>query len=426
MPTSKAPSSTSSGYRTLVLGTLTVIYTFSFVDRLVFSILQEDIKADLGLSDLQVGMVSGLAFALFYALMGLPIAWAADRYNRVNIITASLALWSVFTVACGAAGSFWQLFLARVGVGFGEAGCTPPSHSLLSDYYQPEERAGALAIYSLGIPIGALIGLVAGGWLVQTFNWQTAFLVVGLPGVFVAIIARMWLKEPKRGQLEKMPVKSMAMAEVIGELRGKTTFWWIAFASSVLSFGGYALNAWMVPHFERTFELSKIEVAISFGMAGLIPTMLGTYFGGWITDRLGRRDIRWYGWVPAIAALVMGPTFFLALQMTRIEFLLMIWLVPAFAAGVWFAPASAMVQNIVAPGMRAIAVAVSLFISNMIGLGLGPMMTGAISAHLTLPDGSNQAAALQSALSIIVWIYPIGAIFYFLAMRTLPRDWIKE
>ncbi len=413
-------------YRNLMLGTLMVIFTFNFVDRLVFSILQENIKADLGLSDLQIGMVSGLAFAVFFAVMGIPIAWAADRYNRVNIITISLALWSLFTAACGWTNSFWQLFLVRVGVGFGEAGCSPPAYSIISDSFYPKERARALAVYLLGLPVGALIGILLGGWVAQNYGWRMAFIVVGLPGIVAAIIGRLILREPVRGQLDKEPMVQISFAAALSVLMKSRVFWWMSIAATCLSFGGYALNAWMIPHFERTFSMSKFEVGLTFGLIGLVPTIAGTYAGGWISDRLALRDVRWYAWVPMIAAGIMGPSFYVALQMPKIEYLMMIWVFPAFLAGVWFAPLAAVLQNIFPASMRATSVAVNTLIMNLIGLGGGPLVTGAISSALTLPDGSNEAAALQSALSIIVWVYVLGCVLFFISARFLPESWPAE
>ncbi len=418
-------SAKSAGfYRNIVLGSLFVIYTFNFIDRLIFSVLQEPIKQELGLTDLQMGILNGLAFAVFYTAIGLPIAWAADRFNRVNIISLSLAIWSAFTAASGLALNFWHMFAARLGVGFGEAGCTPPSHSLISDYYRAPERARAIAIYSLGIPVGGLVGLIAGGWVVENIGWRQAFFIVGLPGLIVAILAKLIIREPKRGAFDRVEkTDPVPFLEVFRALTNNRTFWMFSIAGSLTSLGGYALNAWMVPHFLRTFDMSYAEVGFKFGMVGLVPTAVGTFLGGWLADHMGKDNLRWYCLIPAISTIIMGPMFFIALQMQNPWWLMAIWVLPAISAGVWFGPLFASIQNLVEPGMRAFASSINLFVVNIIGLGIGPVLAGGLSTYFTLPDGSNEAQALQTSLSIVVWVYVISAIFYYLASRTITKDW---
>ncbi len=423
MSVSKMARPRGGFYRYIVLGSLFVIYTFNFVDRLIFSVLQEPIKHDLGLSDLQMGILNGMAFAVFYTAVGLPIAWAADRFNRVSIISLSLAIWSVFTAASGLALNFWHMFFARLGVGFGEAGCTPPAHSLMSDYFDAGERTRAIAIYSLGIPVGGLIGLVAGGWVVENIGWHQAFFIVGLPGLVFAIIAKIIIKEPRRGAFEARAAVPVRLIAVFKALTTNRTFWMFSMGGALTSLGGYALNAWMVPHLLRSYGMSYAEVGLKFGLVGLVPTAVGTFIGGWLADHMGKKDLRWYPLIPALSTAIMAPLFFLALQMQNSWLLMAIWIVPGLCGGIWFAPLFGSIQNLVAPGMRAFASSINLFIVNIIGLGLGPMLTGALSTHFTLPDGSNAAAALKLALSIVVWVYVLSAVFYYLAARTIKKDW---
>ncbi len=422
---SAAPAPTKA-YRNIVLGTLFIIYTFNFVDRLIFSILQEPIRHELGLSDLQMGVLSGLAFAVFYTAVGLPIAWAADRFNRVSIISVSLAIWSGFTAVSGFATNFWHLFIARLGVGFGEAGCTPPAHSLLSDYYSAGERSRAIAVYSLGIPFGSLLGLIAGGWVVEHLGWRQAFFIIGLPGVAVAVLAKMIIKEPERGVFEAKKIAPVSAGAVFKTLLGKRTFWVFSFAGALTSLGGYAVQAWMVPHFIRSFDMSYAEVGFKFGMVGILPMAVGTYLGGWLVDKLGQRDLKWYALVPALSSVLMAPLFFVALQMQNPWILMAIWVIPSLCSGVWFAPVFGSMQNLVPPNMRAFTSSVNLFIINIIGLGIGPTLTGGLSTFLTLPDGSNEAQALQLALSIIVWVYVFAAVFFYLASRNIKKDWYGD
>ena len=410
-------------YRNVVLGTLFAVYTFNFVDRLVFSVLQEPIKQELHLTDLHMGILNGLAFAIFYTAVGLPIAWAADRFSRVNIISISLAIWSLFTAASGLATSFGQMFVARLGVGFGEAGCTPPAHSLISDYFSAQERARALAIYSMGIPAGGLIGLIGGGWVVQHMGWREAFFIVGLPGLAMAVLARLILREPKRGAFDSAAHTSAPFAHVLQAMAKNRTFWMFSLGGAMASLGGYGLNAWMVPHMLRTYHMSYTEVSFKFGLIALIPTAIGTFIGGWLGDHLGKKDLRWYPLLPALSTAIMGPMFFLALQMQNPWWLMVIWVLPSISGGIWFAPLFGSIQNLVRPNMRAFASAINLFVVNIIGLGIGPALAGAISTHLTLPDGSNGAQALQSALSIVVWVYVLAAAFFYLASRNIRHDW---
>ncbi|MDQ7019935.1 MAG: MFS transporter [Robiginitomaculum sp.] len=413
-------------YRNIVLGSLFVIYTFNFIDRLIFSVLQEPIRHELGFSDLQIGLLSGLAFAVFYTAVGLPIAWAADRFNRVSIISISLAIWSLFTAASGLAMNFWQMFFARLGVGFGEAGCTPPAHSLMSDYFDSKQRTRAIAIYSLGIPVGSLLGLIAGGWVVQNIGWREAFFIVGLPGLVVAVLAKIIIKEPKRGNFDRQTAAPVPFSTVLKTLRSKPTFWIFSLGASLTSLGGYAVSAWMVPHFIRTFHMGYAEVGLKFGLVGIVPMAVGTYLGGWLSDKMGQRDLKWYALVPMFSSAFMAPMFFVALQMQNPWILMAIWVIPAMCSGIWLAPVFGSIQNLVPPNMRAFSSSINLFIINIVGLGVGPTLTGALSTHFTLPDGSNAGPALQSALSLVVWVYVLAAVMYFFASRSIKKDWYGD
>ena len=289
-------------YRQYVLGILLVVYVFNFIDRQILSILLEPIRQDLKLSDTQLGFLSGVAFAIFYATMGIPIARLADRTSRVNVIAWSLTAWSVMTAICGPAMNFWQLMLGRIGVAVGEAGASPASHSLISDYFVPETRASAMGIYAMGVPIGTLIGLLAGGWLVHFFDWRTAFIMVGLPGVLMAIIVRMTVKEPPRGNSEAIMKEQepVPLKEAIAFLWARPSFRHVVLAVAFHAFVSYGYNGWLPAFFARSYGMGSAE--IGSWLAPLIGVFagLGTFSGGYISDYFARRDRRWYVWVPGI------------------------------------------------------------------------------------------------------------------------------
>ena len=261
------PSKTGwSAYKKYVIGILLVVYTLNFIDRQIIAILSPAIKEDLGISDTQLGILKGFIFAMFYAVASIPIAWLADRSNRVNIISISIVFWSAMTAVCGAAGNFWHLLWARVGVGIGEAGCSPPAHSLVSDYFHKEERATALGIYSLGIPLGSLFGILLGGWLVATLGWRWTFVAVGLPGILLGLLVKLTLKEPKRGAAESQK-QSIDVADTAQDKEPKAslmktfqTIWgiksfrYLIYGSSLVSFAIFGFNLWMVDFLVRTHE----------------------------------------------------------------------------------------------------------------------------------------------------------------------------
>ena len=293
----------SKSYRNYVLLLLMIVYIFNFIDRQILVILQESIKMELGLSDKQLGLLSGFSFAVFYVVCGIPIARLADRYNRVNIVSASLAIWSAMTALSGLAGNFFHLLAARIGVGVGEAGASPPSHSIISDYFPHEERGRALSIYSIGIYIGILIGFLAGGWINQYFGWRTAFLVVGGPGILLAIVVKLTLREPLRGHLDAGDHESMPDGEFLPDVKriwALRSFRYAAIGAGLNAFLGYgALN--FMPSF--AIRLHEVPVgmvgtwlALIVGLAGAA----GVYSGGHLSDHLGKRDQRWAYWIAGI------------------------------------------------------------------------------------------------------------------------------
>ncbi|MCH2172859.1 MFS transporter, partial [Myxococcota bacterium] len=308
MPDANGRESIGPAATRYALGLLMVIYTVNHIDRQIMHILIEPVRLDLNLSDTQIGALVGAGFAIFYTVAGLPIARLADRGIRRNIIAVALAIWSVMTVASGLARGFMTLMAARIGVGVGEAGCTPPAHSLISDYFPPERRATALSIYALGVPIGTLFGLAFGGYLADQVGWRSAFFVVGAPGVLLAVITRMTLREPPRGQSD-----AGANLEV-EPLRDVLSFMWklrslrhtmIGTSLQTLTLAGW--GAWNAPFLVRVYDMSLTQVGLSLGLIAGIAGAAGTFGGGWLADRFSSRDQRWYLWWPALGAVLSIP-----------------------------------------------------------------------------------------------------------------------
>ncbi len=279
-----------SGSRSLTLLLLVIVYTFNFIDRQIVGILAVPIKADLGLSDTQLGLMGGLAFALFYTGLGIPVAMLADRFSRTWIITGALVIWSAMTAACGLAGNFWQLFLARLGVGVGEAGGVAPAYSLISDLFPPAQRARALSVYSFGIPIGGALGIVFGGLIASLIDWRFAFFAVGIAGIVLAPIFRLIVREPPRGGFDKRQEQRAApdLRVIISTLAGKPSFWLISLGASCSSMMGYGLFFWLPSFFVRSYGLTLLEASLFFGAILLVGGLAGIWAGGWLGDRFGQ------------------------------------------------------------------------------------------------------------------------------------------
>src|SRR3954462_6969530 len=304
-----------TGGRVLLI--LLLAYIFNFIDRQIIGVLALPIKADLQLSDKQLGLMGGIAFALFYSGLAIPIAWLADRRSRVRIIAWSVGLWSLFTALCGVTQNFWQLFLARMGVGIGEAGGVAPSYALISDFYPKEKRGRALAFFSLGIPIGSALGVFFGAWLASHLDWRSAFLIVGLGGLPAALLVRRFTPEPVRGGFDSPEGKASAPAppflEVAAGLARIPSFWLLSFGAASGSILGYGLIFWLPSFFARSFHLSLRQVGWFYGSIVLVGGIAGTWLGGWFGDRAGPADPATYARIPAICFLVAAPAFALGL-----------------------------------------------------------------------------------------------------------------
>ncbi|MBT6125561.1 MAG: MFS transporter [Halieaceae bacterium] len=404
------------------LGMLTLVYAFNFIDRQLLAILQESIKADLSLSDSQLGLLTGFAFAIFYVTAGIPIARWADHANRRNIVAGSLFIWSFMTALSGMVQNYTQLVLARIGVGIGEAGGSPPSHSMISDIFPPNRRATALGFYSTGVSFGILFGFLFGGWLNEYFGWRTAFLVVGIPGVFLSGLIMLTLREPTRGLIEQKTVtaESVPLKKVIQTLWESRTFRHLSLAASLNAFSGYSTASWTASFMIRSHEMSTGELgtwlAIIIGLCGAI----GVFFGGMAADWLSPRDKRWYMWLPAISGFIAVP-FMVAVYIADTPYLaLSMMLIPGLLHQVYLGNTLATTHNLVGLKMRATSSAILFFILNIIGLGCGPFLVGVLSDQLSASHGADslRLAMLYLLPAVMFW----SACHFYFASKHLRKD----
>ncbi|MFA5963545.1 MAG: MFS transporter [Sphingomonas sp.] len=407
-----------TGYRNFALAMLLLVYTFNFVDRQILGILASAIKTDLQLSDKQLGLLGGLAFALLYSTLAIPLAWIADRTSRTWVITLSLAVWSLFTGACGFAMSFGQLFAARIGVGVGEAGGIAPSYAVIADMFPPRARARALSVYSLGIPLGSAAGVLLGGYIAARVDWRTAFFVVGAAGLLLAPVFRLLVREP----LRDAPVAGRApVGRVFAILAAKPSFWLLALGAASSSMLGYGLAFWLPSLLKRSFHLGLVETAQFYGAILLIGGVPGILLGGYVGDRFGGRDRAIYARAPAIAFLVAVPLFAAGIMSTSTAAAFLFFLIPQALVYLWLAPVVTAVQHLVPAHMRATASASFLLINNLIGLGAGSFVLGAVSDGLTARFGDE---ALRYAMLGGLSLYLLAGVLMWLASKPLRDDWV--
>ena len=468
----------SPRYKNLVLALLVLAYTFNFIDRTIIVTLGQAIKVDLKISDTQLGLLGGLYFALLYTLLGIPIARLAERRSRVSIISWSIVIWSGFTVLCGMAANFAQLALFRFGVGVGEAGLTPPAHSLISDHFEPKKRASALSTFSFGLPLGVMVGAVAGGWLVQNYSWRVAFMAVGFPGVLLAVAIKLLLKEPPRGhsEAESVTAPALAASSLSAELKelgvvaramlANKAVMHMSLGITLTSIASYGSGTFVPPYFIRTFGLSFTQVGLITGLVSGFSSSIGTLIGGPIADRLGRRDPRWYALTPAIGLAIAAPLYITAYTQDSWRTAAFILLLPGIFHYTYLGPTFGVVQNSVDTTRRATASALLLFFLNLISLGGGPPFAGWVIDHFaafnyahpgvssllaslggffdadtqafqvacpggTAPAGSaadavsrcagSLALATRQGVVLLLCFYFWGALHYFLASLKLAR-----
>ena len=416
------PSPPSLGYARYVLGVLFLVYVFNFIDRQVLSILLEPIKADLGVSDTFMGFLTGFAFVFFYTFAGIPIAGYADRGSRRGIIALGLLVWSSMTAFSGLARSGFQLALARIGVGVGEAAGTPPAHSLLSDYFPPERRATALAIYAMGIYIGVAAAFMGGAWVGSQFGWRTVFFAVGLVGIPLAILVRLTVRELPRGSAEAepvVPVAPVALGPALSTLLRNRSFVWVVLGTSIQSLSGYGIMTWGPTFLIRQHDLPLMEVGFTLGIPIGLMGGFGVWFGGWLADRMGRRDERWYMWLPALETTLLIP-FALAFILLDDLFWALVAFYPFYLLGAMYVgPMHSTIQGLVRPNLRARASATNLFVVNMIGLGLGPLLIGMLNDAFASRWGEG---GIRYSMLTAAMIGALSSGVFWLASRHLRED----
>lgn len=441
--TAKAETPGGSGYRAYVLFILIVVYTFNFIDRQIIGILSIPIQAELGLSDTQLGLMRGVSFAIFYSTLGVPIAMLADRTSRKWVIGIALTVWSAMTAVCGLAMNFWQLFFARMMVGVGEAGGVAPAYSLVSDYFPPEKRGRALAIYSFGIPIGSAVGIIFGGVVATLLDWRAAFIIVGLMGVVLAPIFLWTMKEPKRGGQDApgVDVSPAPIGRVLTTLFTKPSFFFLALGAASSSMMGYGLFAWIPAFLVRSYDdqlpgfLSWMPDALIpdgagpilyaayfYGVVVLVGGLIGIWLGGALADKFGASSRAAYARVPAIAFLCVLPFFALGMLTDSLTLTFFIFIIPTALSLAWLGPVLSALQHIVPPNMRATASALFLLINNLVGIGIGDFVLGAMSDGLAAQFGEE---SLRYSILTGTAFYLFAAIMLFIASGYLKRDWVE-
>jgi len=413
------PTTEERALRTRVLLLLLFAYVFNFIDRNIVGVLAVPIREEFRLSDTALSQL-GIAFGIFYAVIAIPIAWAADRKSRVNIIAGAVALWSLFTAACGMVQNYTQLVVARMGVAVGEAGGIAPSYSLISDYFPREKRSRALAFYSLGIPIGSALGVFFGGWLAAHLSWRSAFIIVGLLGLPAALLIKLLIPEPQRGRFDAAtPVAAPPGGDVARALFANPSFWLLSFGAASGSILGYGLIFWLPSFFNRSFGLALEQVGWFYGSIVLVGGALGTWLGGWLGDRLGAERPGGYALIPAVCFLITAPIFAWGLFAPNLWLAWLLFTVGQMLALAWLGPVITAVQHIVIPSMRATASASFLFVNNLIGIAFGIYFLGWFSDAMKAAHGSD---SLRYSILYGLVFYLLAAVFYLFAAARLRKD----
>jgi MFS family permease len=419
----------SKNYRTMVLVLLTVVYGFNFIDRQIVGILAPFIQEDLGLTNTQLGLLIGLAFATFYTLVAIPIAWLADRYNRVNILSIALATWSGFTALTGMAGNFLQIGLARMGVGIGEAGGSPPSHSIISDLYSKEERAGALGVYSMGIPLGIMAAYFATASLMgssgEDVDWRRIFIFLGVTGVALAVVVRLVLREPVRGAMEfggRQDIVQPPFRDSLNSLLKIPAWWAMCFGIAFGSFVSYAFSAFQTKYLvmlDPSFDFKTLVIVL--GVINGTTYAGGAFFGARLADRWGAKNIRAYGWLPAIAIGICLPIGMASFWVTSVWAHLAFTTVFLLFLGIYLGPSFAIAQTLAPINMRAMSTALFFFILNMIALGGGPTFTGWMID--VFKESNGDLTSMRYAMTVTCCMFVPSILSFMVVARVLPEDW---
>ena len=410
----------SAWYRWYILIALTIVYIINIADRFILIVLQESIKKEMLFSDAQLGLLTGFAFAFFYAFLGIPIARLADKKNRRNLITIALVVWSGMTALCGITTRFWHLLLARVGVGIGEAGCTPPAVSIISDLFPQKKRATPLAIYSIGLTFGMMLGYIVGGKLNALYGWRIAFYAVGIPGLIVALFIRMTIKEPSRGMADgiKPQKKVIPFRDALKEMVGSKAYLHMAIGTALIGIVFNGVGTWCAPFYERVYNMPSDEVGMWIGILAGTGGGVGTFIGGYIVDKLAQRNSRWFMWIPALAALLAPPAIITCFLVGQKSISLALLCVTLFIGGSWYPSILSMSQGLVPPRVRAMSMAMILFLISLSG-GIGPTLAGWLSDIMAKSQGVK---SLPYAVCIVSMISFLSAIQFMIASKFVDRD----
>ncbi|QUD90375.1 spinster family MFS transporter [Phenylobacterium montanum] len=416
------PKTLSARYGWFALAILFVVALFNYVDRSILSIMQVALKRDLGLTDTELGSLTGLSFAIFYTTGALPVAWLADRIARKYVLTAALAIWTLMTAASSLATGFVSLSACRIGVAVGEAGCVPASHSLISDYFPRQKRALAMAVWGLSMPLGGMLGVYLGGQLTAAIGWRGAFAAIGLGGLVLAPLVALFLKEPQRGRFDGASgVKGRSVWASLAILWRFRSFRYLCLAEGLQAWGQTAMQAWNAPFYSRLHHMPLAHIAAALSLIIGLSGAAGTFLGGALANSLARRDVRWFMRIPAIAAVLTAPFALLQYLTPSLTLSLAAAIVPAAMVNVYMAPANAMSQSLVPADMRAFTSAMLVLVVNVIGLGLGPVSIGALSDVLAHHYGLG-AASLRWALPTVAIPATVSALLFLLSSLYLPRE----
>ena len=461
----------SKRYRTYVLLTLTLIYIMNFVDRGLLAVVGPDLVPELGISDTQFGLLTGFGFALLYTIVGIPLARLADSSNRVWIMTVCVALWSLMTAFCGLAsdvtigsltiGAFWILLMCRVGVGIGEAGCTPPANSLIADYFAPRDCSQALGVYAMGVTLGTMFANLIGGWVTDAFDWRTAFFVVGLPGLFIALGFRLTVKEPPRGYTDPPGTATqerVELREAIRELMNKPAFWLMTAGATIAAFCGYGISSFQSIFLVRTHGITTGEAAIWINTPVSLSAAIGTFATGWLATRLYQRHPGAIAWVPALGLVLSVPFYVFAFTTDNLLYAGLGLVIGGFVKYGYITAQYTIGQGVVSMRMRAMSTAVLLFVANLIGYGFGPLFIGGISdifftngatelgvnagelarnqchprvigelsENLQMVCGQVYAQSLQTSMVIMAVLYTASSLFFVMTWRRLDKDMVDR
>ena len=421
----------TQGYRTFVLILLTIVYGFNFIDRQIVGILAPFIQEDLGLTNTELGLLIGLAFAVFYTTVAIPIAWLADRYSRVHILSIALATWSGFTALTGMATNFIQIGLARMGVGIGEAGGSPTSHSIISDMYPKEERASALGVYSMGIPLGVMAAYFATASLMgasnDDVNWREIFIFLGLTGIALAIIVKLVIKEPVRGAMEfedETEIIKHPFITSVKTLLAIPAWRAMCFGSAFGAFVSYSASAFQTKYLialNPDFDFKTLVIIL--GVINGTTYAGGAFFGARLADRWGKKNVRAYGWLPAIAIIICLPITLFSWWVPTVEGHLLLTTLFLLFFGTWLGPSFAIAQTLAPVNMRAMSTALFFFILNMISLGGGPTFTGWMIDIFNV--NYDELESMRYAMSVTSLLLIPSMASFLLASRMLPGDWTK-